>query len=369
MSLATMTGKATVPAAHDDSEGRLPRPILERTYLGYADGMRVVAVAAVALLHASASGVVRYDSLASGQWWIANAIDASCRWAVPVFLMLSGALALDPARRGSLSAFYSRRLLRVGVPLVVWTVFYFLWAALYHEQRVTVESVRGSLLAGLVETHLYFLFVILGLYAVAPLLRETLIRTSPSAGWALAALLVVLASCGFPHEYWRVNAVTLFLPYVGYFVMGFLLRDVALTPRRLGVAAAAFTLACAVITIGTGMRFARWGPSDYRSLALYEYTGAAVVAQSVAAFLLIQHFCSPRTVGAPNRWIRLMGGAAFGIYLAHRATLDVAAGWTGDLYANAAGATIALHALLAFLGALVVTLLIQRVPYIRRVVG
>ncbi len=323
MSLATMTGKATVPAAHDDSEGRLPRPILERTYLGYADGMRVVAVAAVALLHASASGVVRYDSLASGQWWIANAIDASCRWAVPVFLMLSGALALDPAR----------------------------------------------LLAGLVETHLYFLFVILGLYAVAPLLRETLIRTSPSAGWALAALLVVLASCGIPHEYWRVNAVTLFLPYVGYFVMGFLLRDVVLTPRRLGVAAAAFTLACAVITIGTGMRFARWGPSDYRSLALYEYTGAAVVAQSVAAFLLIQHLCSPRTVGAPNRWIRLMGGAAFGIYLAHRATLDVAAGWTGDLYANAAGATIALHALLAFFGALVVTLLIQRVPYIRRVVG
>jgi surface polysaccharide O-acyltransferase-like enzyme len=93
------------------------------------------------------------------------------------------------------------------------------------------------------------------------------------------------------------------------------------------------------------------------------------VAQSVAAFLLVQHLCSPRIIGAPNRWIGLMSGAAFGIYLVHRATLDVVAGWTGDLYANAAGAAIALHALLAFLGALVVTLLIQRVPYIRRVVG
>jgi surface polysaccharide O-acyltransferase-like enzyme len=365
-----MTLKATVSVAHDRSTGQLPRPIPEPKYLGYADGMRVIAVAAVALLHASATGVVRYDSLASRQWWIANAIDASCRWAVPVFLMLSGALALDPARRGSLSAFYSRRLIRVGIPLVAWTAFYFLWTALYHEQQVTVESVRGSLRAGLVETHLYFLFVILGLYAVAPLLREAIIRTSPSVGWALAALLMVLASCGIPQEYWRANAVTLFLPYVGYFVMGFLLRDVSLTPRRLAVAAAAFTLACVVITIGTGMRFARWGPSDYRSLALYEYTGAAVVAQSVAAFLLIQRLCSPRTVGgAPNRWIRLMGGAAFGIYLVHRATLDVVAGWTGDLYAKAAGAAIALHALLAFLGALLVTLLIQRVPYIRRVVG
>jgi surface polysaccharide O-acyltransferase-like enzyme len=361
--------KATVPAAHDHSAGQLLRPILEPKYLGYADGMRVVAVAAVALLHASATGVVRYDSLASRQWWIANAIDASCRWAVPVFLMLSGALALDPARRGPLSAFYSRRLIRVGVPLVVWTVFYFLWTALYHEQRVTVESIRGSLLAGLVETHLYFLFVILGLYAVAPLLRETLTRTSPSVRWALGVLLMVLASCGIPQEYWRANAVTLFVPYVGYFVMGFLLRDVSLTPRQLGLAVAVFTLACALITIGTGMRFARWGPSDYRSLALYEYTGAVVVAQSVAAFLLIQRLCSPRTVGAPSRWIRLMGGAAFGIYLVHRATLDVVAGWTGDLYANAAGAAIALHALLAFVGALLLTLLIQRVPYIRRAVG
>jgi len=331
--------------------------------------MRVVAVAAVALLHASASGVVRYDSLGPVQWWTANAIDASCRWAVPVFLLLRGALVLDPARRDSLRVFYRRRLTRVGVPLVVWTVFYFLWAAMYHDQRVTVASVSGSLRAGLVENHLYFLFVILGLYAIAPLLREAVTRMAQSAVWTLAVLLLVLASCGIPQDYWPMNVLTLFTPYIGYFIMGFLLRDVTLSPTSSALVAAAFAVACAIITIATGMRFAAWGPSDYRSLALYDYVCAAVISQSIGAYLLIQHLFSRGSAAGSNRWVTLLGGAAFGIYLTHRVALDVVAGWTGDLYATAAGAAIALEALLAFACGAGVTLLIQRLPYVRRAVG
>lgn len=203
-------------------------------YLPYADGMRVLAVAAVALLHASATGVVRHDSLGSLQWWTANAIDASCRWAVPVFLMLSGALALDPARHEPLLLYYRRRLMRVGIPLVAWAAFYFLWAATYHDQRVTAESIGASLRAGLVENHLYFLVVILGLYAVAPVLREVVRRVEPSAGWMLAVLLCGLAACGIPQGYSPMNAFTLITPYVGYFVLGFLLRGSALARRGRG---------------------------------------------------------------------------------------------------------------------------------------
>src|SRR5262249_27432708 len=112
-----------------------------------------------------------------------------------------------------------------------------------------------------------------------------------------------------------------------------------------------------------------WGASDPRSLALYEYTGGAVILQSIAAFLLLRWLCSPGRAGVSHPSIRLLGGAAFGIYLAHRAVLDVVAGWTGDLYAHAAGAAITLQALLAFTGAATLTMLIQRVPYVRRAVG
>jgi len=350
-------------------ERRALLPTTKPQHLTYADGMRVIAVAAVAFLHAAASGVVRYDALGPFQWWTANAIDASCRWAVPVFLMLSGALILDPARREPPSAFYGKRLMRVGVPLAVWTSFYVLWAATYHAQPVTVASVTGSLWAGLVENHLYFLFVILGLYAIAPPLRESMSRMRPPARWALAVVLLALASFGVPQDYWPMNALTLFTPYIGYFVMGFLLRDVSLGRNASGLVAAAFVAACAAITIGTGMRFAAWGPSDHRSLALYDYVSVAVIIQSIAAYLLIQRLCSRGSAADSNRWVRLLGGAAFGIYLTHRAALDVVAGWTGDLYANAAGIAIAVEALLAFACAAGVTLLIQRVPYLRRAVG
>src|SRR5262245_227828 len=355
--------------ARTERGSRPHEPATERVYLGYGDAMRVIAVAAVALLHAAATGVMRHGALGPPQWWTANAIDASCRWAVPVFLMLSGALALDPARRESLSIFYSRRLARVGVPLAVWAAFYFSWAAVYHGEAVTAASIRASLHAGLVENHLYFLFLILGLYAITPLLRRVMACLQPAAVGGLAVLLLALAAYGFPQDHWPSNAFTLSAPYVGYFFMGAVLRDLPLTPIRLVAAIAAFSATSAVITVGTGLRFARWGASDYRALALYDYTGTAVILQSVAAFLLIRWLCTPAGDRRPRPWISLLGGAAFGIYLAHRALLDVVASWTGEWYVHAAGAMIVLHAFVAFAGAAAFTLMIQRVPYVRRAVG
>jgi surface polysaccharide O-acyltransferase-like enzyme len=117
-------------------------------YLGYADGTRVIGVLAVVFLHAAATGVVRYGELPALAWWTANLVDSSCRWAVPVFLMLSGALNLDPERRESAGKFYRRRLTRVGIPLAFWSAFYFAWGATYHGRDITLEAMGAELLRG-----------------------------------------------------------------------------------------------------------------------------------------------------------------------------------------------------------------------------
>ena len=197
-------------------------------YLVYADGMRVVAIFAVISIHSAATGVIQYGKLDETQWWCANFVDSMCRWAVPVFIMLSGALILDPLRQVTLLVFYKKRLKRVGIPLLAWSTFYFFWSATYHGLEVTTKYVIDALLNGLTHNHLYFLFIILGLYMITPVLRAYLRHVSLSWQWFFALTMLIMASTGSTYNFIKLNAFTQFVPYVGYFVLGFLLRDIRL---------------------------------------------------------------------------------------------------------------------------------------------
>ena len=125
--------------------------------LSYGDGMRVAAVVAVIGVHASGIGVMRYGRLDPLHWWSVNAVDSLCRWAVPIFIMLSGALLLDPARDEPAPTFYRKRMARVGIPLLVWAWFYFFWTWAFYGERVDRTFVIRALLDGLTYNHLYFL--------------------------------------------------------------------------------------------------------------------------------------------------------------------------------------------------------------------
>ena len=69
------------------------------TRTAWMDAARVVAIVAVVLIHVLAPTVEgRGVAVGSAPWWVADVLNSANRWCVPVFLMISGALALDPAR-------------------------------------------------------------------------------------------------------------------------------------------------------------------------------------------------------------------------------------------------------------------------------
>lgn len=355
---------AALPAAAP-ATGRTGRP----ADLPYADAMRTVGVLAVVFVHTAGRAVMRPGDLPPLSWWSANVFDSLCRWGVPVFLMLSGALNLDPARREGPFAFYRRRLARVGLPLVFWSAFYFLWWALFQQREITARGVVDEIAAGLVSSHLYYLVVILGLYLCAPALRIFVRRTPPAAWSALAAGLLALAASGLLEPVLPRNAFTLFVPYLGYFVMGLALRELDPTKGRALLAWATFLAASATIAIGTGLLFDRWGPSDYRSQALYDYLHPAVIGQSLAAFLILRRGSGPTAGTRSSRLFRTLGPLAFGIYLVHVAVLDVVHRFLAAVYARATALVIPLEVGAVFVLSAGVVMALRRVPFLRRVTG
>src|SRR4051812_36607782 len=85
----------------------------------WMDLARVVATGAVVLIHVIAPVVSsgRGESLSHLRWWFGNIVDSGCRAAVPLFIMISGALLLSVGRQEGTQEFYAGRLSRVGVPL------------------------------------------------------------------------------------------------------------------------------------------------------------------------------------------------------------------------------------------------------------
>ena len=78
----------------------------------YADLLRIFATFAVIVMHVAASGWSS-TPVSSFDWQVYNLYDSLARWAVPVFVMLSGMFLLDPQKDTSTAKIYRKYILRI----------------------------------------------------------------------------------------------------------------------------------------------------------------------------------------------------------------------------------------------------------------
>lgn len=194
------------------------------------DLIRVVACLAVILLHVSARSVYAYmaGEISHRYWFEAIVANSATRWAVPVFVMLSGAILLSKGVTWKEAC--RRRVPRMLVVLFASVVVYGLWRAFvvgdFEWGQYLLDTANGA-----PYFHLYFLYVMIGLYGLAPIVSN-IVRTLDSRTLAQATLAycvitcIVLTSGTATHSYSR-NALTFAWDYVGYFVLGFMMLHFA----------------------------------------------------------------------------------------------------------------------------------------------
>lgn len=85
----------------------------------YFDLLNIVAALSVVFLHCNGIVHTFSDTLA---WKQALIIEVVCYWAVPVFLMLSGANLMGYREKYSTKDFFKKRFLRTVIPFVAWTL-------------------------------------------------------------------------------------------------------------------------------------------------------------------------------------------------------------------------------------------------------
>ena len=347
----------------------IPEEVPPATRTAWMDSARVLAIAAVVLIHVLAPTVGgRGLEVGDAGWWLANTLNSASRWCVPVFLMISGALALDPAKVARPRDYYRRRWQRIGVPLLFWTAFYLLFRAFVLDTGLTADEAAVDVARGAPFLQLYFLYILAGLVLITPFLkvvtRHATWRMQLGFGVVLLGLgmadqlVTLLAGVGEP------NAATRFLPFTGYYILGWCLRDVVPPRRWLPWLWLAFASSVAVTAMLAAV-------ADFGSIGRYAYgfLSPPVVVMSVSAYLLL-HVAMRHRAGPQERWLRPVAPLAFGVFLVHGALVYGVRRLIGvphDLLGVLLAAVV-LTAVYAVASALI-TWVLLRVPYLRMVLG
>ncbi len=198
--------------------------------------LRIGAILAVVVIHAIGAATRQSGTgWHSAWWWGADLVNAACLWCVPVFVMVSGALLLDPSRRFAGGEFLKRRALRIGVPLAFWIAVYLVFKRQFYGVDVTTGGTVKAVASGDPYLQLYFLYIVAGLTVLTPVLRKLIEHSSrrdltilTGAALAFGLLEHAVRELGGGGGF---NAVTRFLPYIGYYLAGHLLTTSTVTAR------------------------------------------------------------------------------------------------------------------------------------------
>ena len=294
------------------------------SYIPYLDHLRVIAAVAVVTAHVILGTLDTVEPL-SLQWWVGQWLCLLCQCAVPIFVMISGALMLGPAAPNETPGrFYGKRFRRMGIPLVFWTALYFVVRAVFDHEPVTLSYVLERVWVADPPFHTYYLFLVVWLYLLTPVLRRYVKATTPKSRQAVLVILFVWATL-----YALINpmlwqngrlVISFYLPYLGFYVCGYELHryDRCALKRRhmLGI-----ILLCALyIVLQSGSFLEHLG--RFQGRCVLGFFSLPVIVMSIGIFWSAK-LMNQRGL-KETRWNRIVQHLApytFGIYLCHIAIL------------------------------------------------
>lgn len=339
------------------------------------DILRIVSICGVVAIHVFGYMLGRAPR-ESRSWWTAVVLDVGWIWVVPVFVMISGALILGSRMTSEQPGlFYRRRAGRLIPALIAWNLIYLIGVRFWMRgEDLSPQRTLQLLVDGSVFTQLYFLWLIAGLYAVAPVLAGFLrgggqARAIMAAAAFLAAALLfymlpgVLSLFGAVSPV-RLNFLTHWMPYVGYFLAGFALRDVRLSGKRLAMTA----VATAGLIAGTIWHYGNKG--EVRLLdAVFSvsYLGIGVAAAALGVFVVTLSLAAKLNVGRWGRTLTELSNATFGVFLVHLVIFEVIRLQFPGVGNGLSVRALALAYIVTLVASFAVSLVARRVPVLRSI--
>ncbi|MGI6205289.1 MAG: acyltransferase [Anaerovoracaceae bacterium] len=299
------------------NHGPLKLPYVRIPYLSY---IRVAACFAIIILHTfSAAEIIFRDQLTQGQEMASTMLVYVSMWAVPCFIMVTGVLQLNPERELTMKELFGTFIWRIVAALILCCVIFQLFDLLMDGETLNAANILQAfvkLFLGTSWAHLWYLYMLIGLYLFLPFFR--LITKHGSDALIKYLLIVCLffisvlpltqllgedVRSAFIIPLTTIYPVYLFLGYAIHHGIWKIGKPLAIT----------MIVASALLTIA-GTWYKVFHDQDLPGIVVGSYASLIVVVLSCGVFALFRDWTLP---DALDRVMYDLDRCSFGIYLFH----------------------------------------------------
>ncbi|MGN0478418.1 MAG: acyltransferase, partial [Hominenteromicrobium sp.] len=171
--------------------------------------IRAIACIAIVVLHTVFCAVSLFAQEASQtQALVSKAVVNNLMWAVPCFLMVSGALLLDPGKEISVRKIFRKYIPRMLIALAAFCILFRVLEILVNQEPVTWSTVFSGLyeiLAGTSWSHMWYLYLMIGIYLLLPFYKKITAHSSPAEIRYLLLICVVFLSLLPALKIWNIS--------------------------------------------------------------------------------------------------------------------------------------------------------------------
>lgn len=235
-------------------------------------------------------------------------------WSIPLFFMISGALALSKPR--PLLPYVRGRLLHIALPMVVWTIVFLVTEAAAGQLAWATTVERMILIPFAPQASVFwFIYVLMGLYCLVPVAARWLEHATRREVellltlWGLTLLVPFVALvCGASRHLLELHQGWLFAfqGYGGMMLLGYYLwRWVVPVARWWHLALLA--AACVLLPVGI---YACGLPHGLAQ-------GDATLPVTLTAAVLLVACLKSRPASLTARWATAFARRSYGVYLVH----------------------------------------------------
>ena len=289
----------------------------------YLDILRIFTVFFVVILHTSG---YKWDDvdIHTFEWNALNIYDGISRWAVSVFVMISGACFLG--KDIPLKKLYGKYILRLVISFIFWSFCYsYVFNILSGEKdthRFIDQFIRGF-------NHLWFLYMIIGLYIVSPFLKCIVKDERTTRYFLILSFIITIAIPQiisiikiFSNAYGEyiesvINSaqIKMVLGYSVYYVLGYYLST-----KTISKFATRIIYFLGVIGFVSTVFLTYW-ISNYRNTGVelfYNNLTINVFLEALSVFVLIKNtFERKQSKPKTTAVIAALSKYTFGVYLIH----------------------------------------------------
>lgn len=238
------------------------------------------------------------------------------KWHVPIFLMISGALFLNPKKEISYKSVFSKYIKRLLLALLLFGMVFSAIEYYYETKTINFDCFLRSfnnVIIGNSWSHLWYLYMIIGIYLIVPPLK-TFINAASTKDIFYFVIILFLFVCILPAINSLFNYKSgFYIPisgvYILYFVLGYFCFYRIRYNKKIKYGSLSLIIGCCTIFVGNALFF--WNlPNSYSSPLI------CVLTLSIFIFII--------SVNANNKYLSRGRHLCFGIYLVHMVFINFA---------------------------------------------